>query len=236
MDKANTVFMKCVDQVRQAFGRKLTQEAKHLQYMHEHQSLRRHPNQHWCACNDSVRKAPFVITVMEALHQHQHQHQVQLVCDQLMADPLMADGYSAVGISQGGLLIRWSCWWWRCWLWGGSWWRWWWQLIILIINVTLRGLVQRCPLPVKNLITFGSPHQVFSQTSSGIPTNLIRYTHTPHKVFSQTSSGILSEYYSVRVLLTNLTRHSHQCNVWNYIKTFSYPGCLWHPWLCPSNW
>jgi len=53
--------------------------------------------------------------------------QVQLVCDQLMADPLMADGYSAVGISQGGLLIR--------------------------------GLVQRCPLPVKNLITFGSPHQ-----------------------------------------------------------------------------
>jgi len=53
--------------------------------------------------------------------------QVQLVCDQLMADPLMAEGYSAVGISQGGLLIR--------------------------------GLVQRCPLPVKNLITFGSPHQ-----------------------------------------------------------------------------
>jgi len=53
--------------------------------------------------------------------------QVQLVCDQLMADPLMANGYSAVGISQGGLLIR--------------------------------GLVQRCPLPVKNLITFGSPHQ-----------------------------------------------------------------------------
>merc|ERR1712110_356596 len=53
--------------------------------------------------------------------------QAQLVCDQLMVDPLMADGYSAVGISQGGLLIR--------------------------------GLVQRCPLPVKNLITFGSPHQ-----------------------------------------------------------------------------
>ena len=23
-----------------------------------------------------------------------------------------------------------------------------------------RGLVQRCPIPVKNLITFGSPHQV----------------------------------------------------------------------------
>ena len=28
-------------------------------------------------------------------------------------------------------------------------------------QINLRGLVQRCPLPVKNLITFGSPHQVF---------------------------------------------------------------------------
>ena len=27
-------------------------------------------------------------------------------------------------------------------------------------QIALRGLVQRCPLPVKNLITFGSPHQV----------------------------------------------------------------------------
>jgi len=53
--------------------------------------------------------------------------QIDLVCKQLLADPLMADGYNAVGISQGGLLIR--------------------------------GLVQRCPLPVRNLITFGSPHQ-----------------------------------------------------------------------------
>ena len=29
-----------------------------------------------------------------------------------------------------------------------------------LTQINLRGLVQRCPLPVKNLITFGSPHQV----------------------------------------------------------------------------
>ena len=30
----------------------------------------------------------------------------------------------------------------------------------VLLKSFLRGLVQRCPIPVKNLITFGSPHQV----------------------------------------------------------------------------
>ena len=71
--------------------------------------------------------------------------QIDWVCQKLLADPLMADGYNAIGISQGGLLVRFDMPWETQWL---------------VVNVLKRGLVQRCPLPVKNLITFGSPHQV----------------------------------------------------------------------------
>ena len=60
----------------------------------------------------------------------------------------MSAGYNAVGISQGGLLIR--------------------NVVChhrqpqtrLTIISLFRGLVQRCPVPVHNLITFGAPHQV----------------------------------------------------------------------------
>ena len=96
-----------------------------------------------------------IIGCFEYLYQHLYcscpLYQIDWVCEKLLADPLMADGYNAIGISQGGLLIRLQR-------------KQWWTLAGFkargFKQMLFRGLVQRCPIPVKNLITFGSPHQV----------------------------------------------------------------------------
>ena len=97
----------------------------------------------------------FIIIAQEYLYQYLYcscpLYQIDWVCEKLLADPLMADGYNAIGISQGGLLIRLQR-------------KQWWTLAGFkargFKQMLFRGLVQRCPIPVKNLITFGSPHQV----------------------------------------------------------------------------
>lgn len=57
----------------------------------------------------------------------------------------MSEGFNAVGISQGGLLLRFAP------THNAHW--------HVILPRVSRGLAERCPVPMKTLITFGSPHQ-----------------------------------------------------------------------------
>ena len=56
----------------------------------------------------------------------------------------MSEGFNAVGISQGGLLLRFAPTL---------------HTMPLTSDPLSRGLAERCPVPMKTLITFGSPHQ-----------------------------------------------------------------------------
>ena len=144
--------------------------------------------------------------------------QIDWVCQKLLADPLMADGYNAIGISQGGLLVRFDMPWETQWL---------------VVNVLKRGLVQRCPLPVKNLITFGSPHQVdlikhlrrhniprslslkhklfLAQKKKKIPVSALLIIFNSLVTTSHTLCTSLSSYSSTTISMTTTPTKPNKC-------------------------
>ena len=112
----------------------------------------------------------------------------------------MSEGFNAVGISQGGLLLRFA---------------------LTLSHLShwspgvSRGLAERCPVPMKTLITFGSPHQgVFG---------------VPHCV-DTTNSYLLCEIVRQLISLGGYISSSNDLSM--FIQAPTSPGFrIWSPQL-----